>query len=314
MAAEAQDQGPQVMKKRTKAKPKRSRRTKAEMEVLRAAVYDLCAEHQPLTVRNLYYLMVVASFIAKTERDYKLVAIRLAGEMRESGALPWGWIVDNTRLMRKPDSYAGLRGLLKQSAQLYRRDLWANLDEYVEVWCESDSIGGVLVDVTWEFDVPLMAAHGFSSKEFLYDSAAAIAAHDKPTTIYYVGDYDPSGVVIRDDVQRRLTRYLEKWHEFDGDFQFVPLAVTPEQIEEMDLPTKPPKTKKSTHAKATNWQEDQGTVEAEAIPPETMRSILREAIESHIPAGHLEALERIEEEEKSTLERLADEHSESLWA
>lgn len=275
------------------------------MEELREAIYDLAADHQPMTLRNLFYVMVSAGFIDKTEADYGNVVIRLAGEMREVGELPWGWIVDNTRMMRKPDTYTGLEQLLDETARFYRRDLWASLEDYVEVWCESDSISGVLYEVTEEYDVPLMPAKGFSSKAFLFESAATIAYHNKPTTIYYVGDYDPSGVVARYDVERRLMRYLERWHHFADGFDFVHLVVTAEQVEHLDLPTKPAKTRGNTHAKSIGWDEAQGTVEAEAIPPETMRSLLRDAIESHIPSGHIERLRQIETEERATLARIS---------
>jgi hypothetical protein len=85
----------------------------------------------------------------------------------------------------------------------------------------------------------------------------------------------------------------------------VTIAVTQEQINDMDLLTRPPKTKGNTHAKCLRWDADQGTVEAEAIQPGTMRELLRERIESHIPSGHIEALRRIEEEERQTLLQFA---------
>ena len=53
---------------------------------------------------------------------------------------------------------------------------------------------------------------------------------------------------------------------------------------------------------AVGWGVDQGTVEAEAIPTD--------AIESHIPAGHLDRIREIEQEERATLERMADEVAE----
>ena len=283
---------------------KGQRRTSAQIEELEDQIYDLCRSHQPLTVRNLFYLMVSAQLIDKSESDYKNVVIRLAGKLREQGALPWEWIVDNTRLVRRPDTHTGLEHLLRETARLYRRDLWHGLDEYVEVWCESDSIGGVLVDVTFEYDVPLYAQRGFGSKTFLFTAAEAISSIAKPTTIYYVGDFDPSGLVIRDSTEKRLRHYLSMID--DGatcEFEFVWLAVTPEQIAELELPTRPAKTKGNTHAK--NWKRGQGTVEAEAIPPETMRFLIRDAIERHIPPGHLNRMRIIEEEERETLARIA---------
>jgi len=85
---------------------------------------------------------------------------------------------------------------LEEMHKFYRRDLWANQDVYVEVWAESDSVAGIIADVTNEFDVPLMVCRGYSSTTFLYSAAQNIEAVGKPAYLYQVGDHDPSGVDI----------------------------------------------------------------------------------------------------------------------
>ena len=55
------------------------------MDELRRAVYAVAEEHQPLTLRQLFYLLVAAGLIQKTEPDYRNVVIRLASDMREEG-------------------------------------------------------------------------------------------------------------------------------------------------------------------------------------------------------------------------------------
>jgi hypothetical protein len=286
----------------------RVRRTKVEIEAIEQEIYEICAAHNPLSVRNLFYVLVSRDTIPKTENAYKNTVVRLAGVMRERGDLPWHWLVDSTRWMRKPRSFSGLADVLEQTAELYRRDLWVNSDQYVEIWCESDSIAGVIYGVTEAYDAPLMAAHGFSSKAFLYGAAGAIAATGKPTTIYYIGDYDPSGVVARNDVRDRLARYLDRWFgDFSESLAFVPLAVTRQQIRELRLPTKPAKIAKNTHATAIGWNSADGTVEAEAIEPAYLRSILRDALESHVDREQLAMLRLIEAEERETLMRLTAE-------
>ena len=40
----------------------------------------------------------------------------------------------------------------------YRRDLWAAMPVYVEVWCEKDALAGVIMEETYPWHVPLMVA------------------------------------------------------------------------------------------------------------------------------------------------------------
>ena len=64
----------------------------------------------------------------------------------------------------------------KARPSFYRRDLWAAMPVYVEVWCEKDALAGVLLEETELYDVPLMVARGYSSVSFLHSAAKAIEA------------------------------------------------------------------------------------------------------------------------------------------
>lgn len=72
-------------------------------------------------------------------------------------------------------------------------------------------------------------------------------------------------------------------------------AVTEEQVQEMDLPTRPPKRKGDTPA-----------VELDAIPASDLRRIAADCIEEHIDRGILERIRREEEAERETLGELVD--------
>lgn len=268
---------------------KRSRRTKAEMEVFRMAVYAVCEEHAPLTVRQAYYRLVVAGLIPKTQNAYKGVVEQI-GQMRERGELPWPWIVDNVRLMRKPRSYNDLEDLLDQQTALYRKNLWSMQDAYVEIWCESDSAAGVLAPVTEKWDVALMAARGFSSKSFLYETAATMRHCDRRPHLYYFGDLDPSGVHIDRDIAKKLHRYGA------GDFHFERVAVTREQVDVWSLPGSPPK-KSDSRAKDFKGE----AVELEAIPPKELRRLCEKLITQHIDPDALERCRLAEAAEVETL-------------
>lgn len=132
------------------------RRTKADMEEIREAIRRVLIDDHPMTVRQVFYQLTSLGVIAKTEGEYKSTVVRLLTEMRRARYVPFGWIADNTRWMRKPNTYSSLEQALRITAQAYRRSVWDNQDVYVEVWLEKDALSGVLYDVTEEFDVPLM--------------------------------------------------------------------------------------------------------------------------------------------------------------
>ena len=89
-------------------------------------MFDLLASENPATVRQIFYRLVSAGVIAKTETEYKRTVVRLLTAMRREGVLPFGWIADNTRWMRKSQSYSSLEDALYRTAQTYRRALWAS--------------------------------------------------------------------------------------------------------------------------------------------------------------------------------------------
>ncbi len=128
---------------------KRSRATKAEMGDRHDALYRVVADSQPTGVRFTYYRAVALGLVPKTESGYYKVQRALA-EMRESGRMPYEWIVDSSRWMRKPDSWDDLAAALAEVAASYRKDLWRQNGVAVEVWCESESVAGVLLPVTGE--------------------------------------------------------------------------------------------------------------------------------------------------------------------
>ncbi len=270
---------------------KRIRRTKGDILALRDTLHNVVKANRPMTVRQVFYQMVTLGAIDKTEAAYNGIVVRLLGVMRREGQLPFRWIADSTRWMRKPDSYSSLRSMLENSIEFYRRNLWDSQDTYVEVWLEKEALAGVLYEATAEWDVPLMVTRGYPSLSYLHTAAETMQGVGKPCYLYYFGDLDPSGV----DIPRRIERDLNTFAP-DADINFRRVAVTREQVEEMGLPTRPTKTK-DTRAKFFIGE----SVEVDAIPPVTLRSMVSELIEAHIDSTALKRIREIEAAERSTL-------------
>ena len=105
----------------------------------------------------------------------------------------------------------------------------------MEVWLEKDALAGVLFPITDEFDVPLMVTRGYASISYLQGAAEVIERRGKPAYLYYFGDYDPSGVDITRAVESGVREFAPQ-----AEIHFERIAVTLEQVTEMNYPHAPP--------------------------------------------------------------------------
>ena len=219
--------------------------------------------------------------------------------MRKDGALPYGWIVDATRTGFFVDTFDGAVDFVSRISGLYRADAWKNSDVYLEVWAESRSIASVIRPICREFGVSLYPAGGFASLTLPYEAAADIdeqvADTERTIEILYIGDYDPAGVLIDRDIERKLRGHLTS----DNELTFKRMAINPGQIADLDLPTKP---RKETDKRALHIRE---TVEAEAMPAGILRQLLRAEIEAFLPAGALQATQVAEASERAFFKQMA---------
>lgn len=266
------------------------RRTRQAVETLRQRIIGLLVQEHPMTVRQLFYRLVSLGSIAKTESEYKNTVCRLTAQLRREGVIPYTWIADETRWVRRPRTFGGLRELFAEAARAYRRRLWDEAPVYVEVWLEKDALAGVIVEVTEAWDVPLYVCRGYPSLSFLHGAAETLKIVDKPAILYYLGDWDPSGV----DIARLLPQRLRELGALA--VRFERLAVTPAQVQAWQLPTRPTKT---TDSRARRFAGD--SVELDAIPPDRLRSLVEEAIRQHLDPDQVERLRRVEAAERETL-------------
>ncbi len=275
---------------------KRRRRTAAEISDIREVIFNELSRDNPMTCRQLFYRLVSNGTIDKTENEYRTTVCRLLKEMRLATEVPYQWVADFTRWMRKPDTQSSLTSMLQRCAETYRRDLWNSLPVRVEIWLEKDALAGVLYEVTGQYDVPLMVTRGYPSLSFLYEAADTIAGFNKPTYLYYFGDHDPSGV----DIPRTVEKRLREFAPYD-DISFERVAVTPEQIAELNLQTRPTKRKDSRSKKFKGE-----SVEVDAIPPTVLKQLVEDCVVQHIDQHELARVREAERAERETLRTLVN--------
>lgn len=181
----------------------------ATIELGRAARAVLAGSEWAMTLRQLYYALISAGALPKSEAAYGQLK-RAMRDLREDGTVPWEWLVDHTRAVFQPRTFDGVEGLLTDTAKLYRRDLMRHQPVAIQLWAESDSIGSVITQVADRYCIPTFIGRGYSARGYLWSAAKdAVAAHEAGKDVYilHVGDHDPSGVDIYRDVEETLRLY-----------------------------------------------------------------------------------------------------------
>jgi hypothetical protein len=249
-------------------------------------VLDEYVDYLPLTIRQIFYRLVGAANYEKTERAYQRLIEHL-NRARRARMIPMNVIRDDGGTVIAPDSWESTEqfwATVRAMAADFTLDHSEGQATRLVVIPEAGGMVPQLARVTNPFGVTAMSGGGFDSLTDKYKFAAALASQRRPTEVLHIGDHDPSGVSMflsfLEDVES-FTR------ELGGQATFTRLAVTPAQIAEFNLPTAPPKP---TDNRAFAGQ----TCQAEALAPDVLANIVRDAIEACIDRRVLERVERRE--------------------
>jgi hypothetical protein len=278
-------------------------RNKAEIDEIKSAIIGVLKADHPMTVRQVFYQLVVRKVIEKTEDQYQGTVIQLLTEMRMAGSVRFNWIVDESRRRIVNRTYNSIADAARDTARFYRRNALHECPDYVEIWSEKEALAGVLEDAAGDYDVPVLVSKGMPSLTQLYGTACQIARAaraGKRAFLYQFGDHDPSGVLIPQTIEYRLNELCEKLDCPPPRIERV--ALTEQQIAAFNLPTRPTKREGNRHAH--KFEGD--SVELDALPASELRSMVREVIERHISEQELEILRAAEDSERDLLEAWAD--------
>lgn len=272
---------------------KRGRSTKAELQCLLEGTKSILAsEPGRMTIRHLYYRLVSAAFLEKTELEYKRLCGLLAN-WRRAKLIPWTAFVDNLRWHMGLPTYDCISDAVLNAVASYRRNAWSETKVYVEIWCEKDAIAGILHDVADPFGVKVFACRGFASLSSLSAAAEIFKSQERSgrrNIVYYFGDFDPSGLCI--DLKARQS--LEE--DFGVCVEFERVAVNSEQITQFALPTRPTK---ASDSRAKGFEGE--SVEIDAMPMQELRRLAEQCITQHLLKDKWERMKLIEEKERESV-------------
>jgi len=253
-------------------------------------------EEERITIRHLFYRLVGLRVIDKTESDYTRLCAHLS-KWRKQGKVPWGAFTDSTRWYTGSRCYDSMQQALQNTVAAYRRNLWAAQPYHAEVWVEKDAINGIVSDVADSFGVRTFVCRGFTSLTSLFNAAETFRAQQatgKCVVVFHLGDWDPSGQSAREHIDRTLR------DEFGLEIDIRQLAVTPTQIADWELPTRPVKM---SDRRAKAWTGGD-CVELDTINSTRLKELVSGAITDLIEPRAWEELQQAEAMERETLRAL----------
>ncbi|MBA7519376.1 hypothetical protein ES705_11454 [subsurface metagenome] len=253
-----------------------------------------------LTIRQIFYQLVAKQIIPNLEGKYKKVS-RDCVTGRDLGLLPEDKFTDRTRVFDKLSSWLDLKDFMDTVKNAYLKDKWRNQLKYIEIWTEKDALRAVINIITHRYDVGLQIARGQYPRTGIYETSLRYKAQsDKECFLYYVGDYDPSGLAIYESIKKRLIKY--------GVNVEIPdrIALTEDQIEKYRLPSDRAKKTDKNYDKFVEKTGSDRVVELDSLPPDILRKIIEDCIMKNIDYELLGLVQEKERDEGTRLDKFIE--------
>lgn len=261
---------------------------------VRAVIDDTVPQVGPITLRQLFYMLVVRFEYDKTERAYQRLCemmnrarraqIVSMSDIRDDGLTrrEWQGGYDTLYWQAHRSREAFVRALPK-AAEAFRYQRQGGQDQHLIVWCEAQGMVPQLVNAVGNWGIEVISSGGFDSLSSKHRIAYEIANRYVPTVILHIGDRDPSGEHIHMSLFEDLEAFVDGMGGEPGYIDLERIAVTEDQIYELDLPTAPPK-------RTDNRSFSGLATQAEAIDPHDLRRIVRQAARWYIDIDVYESL------------------------
>lgn len=241
----------------------------ATTRIIDAAAEILAAEY-PMTLRQCFYRLVSKGIIENTRKDYQTLS-RILTKARGDGRIEYEWLTDRSRPTYSPSVFKDPSDYADTIKRAYRKDYWHSQPNYVEIWAEKDSIIGSIEPVTNELGLTVRVGRGFLSTTRTHEIGSHFSRSEKPIHVFYLGDFDPSGVEIEEDAKQRVLS------QGFTSFKMERLAIHKADIDLFDLP---PLRVKDSDSRSSMFEIKHGSecVELDALPVEELRKRIQEAV------------------------------------
>ena len=151
---------------------------------------------------------------------------------------------------------------------------------------EKSSLADVILPIAQTFHADLYLPTGEISDTLIYQMASDAAEDGRPLRVFYLSDFDPAGYEMPVNVGRKLQAHRDlKFH--DLDFEVRSVALTVEQVRDLDLPSTP---LKETELRGDRWRAAWGVEQTEidalaTLQPHVLAKIVTDAINPFFDRG-----------------------------
>ena len=259
-----------------------------------------------ITLRQLHYRLVAIG-MTNDVNHYKRV-INAMTQCRWNGSIGFKEFIDRDRSVygttkieetNVEDEIESAKETIKLWMEAYYKNRWENQDNFIEVWIEKKALQGVFETTCSRNRVALCPCKGYPSLTYLdnaFDRFENAIDLNKKITILYFGDYDPSGSNIPYTIKQNIER-------MGMNIKIERIALNPNQIKEMNLPSVPPK---KTDTRTLNW-DGNSCVECDAVEPSILAKMCHDQINKYFnKEKHKELLLTQEKEKKIYQEKLKE--------
>ena len=225
-----------------------------------------------LTLRQLYYQMVVSNAIENTERSYKRLGSAVS-DARMAGLVDWEAIEDRGRSLRSNSHWDSPASIIRSARQSFSLDKWRNQEFRPEVWVEKQALESVVASACDPLDVPYFACKGYNSQSQQWAAGMRLAKYvreGQTPIIFHLGDHDPSGMDMTRDNESRLEVFM-------GGVEVRRLALNMDQIQQY---SPPPNPAKSTDSRFGGYRDEYGSDswELDALDPSILVELIRSSV------------------------------------
>lgn len=252
---------------------------------------DLTKDVDLITVRQLYYRLVIEHIIANSPDVYNKLDHHLV-TARERGLIPYDVFTDRSRDEQHPHVISLKQSPKKHLQEIMRSilsvpenaDRWQGQLYHVELWIEKDALVPFFIQVAREKQVTLFPCRGFSSLTKLNNAMVrfrwAVAKGKAGIRIAYAGDLDPSGWSIYETIQEKL----DQMNKTGLDIKVDRFALQEDQVSDLlPIPYKESDSRlRAFHAKFPLLP---GAYELDAVPPLELMNMARAAVDEYFDAS-----------------------------
>lgn len=292
------------------------------VKYIKQVVFTDRKSYWPLSVRSVHYALLNYKFMRNISQElpYKnddasyQATSDLITRLRLNGEVPWQAFDDITRPLTDFHPWSDVREFVRHEVKNifdgYWRGLLQTRPNYVEVFCEKNTIYHMVLKVTKRFQIPTSSGRGFNSIDPWHDLVKRYQTSKKERLVVIVlSDFDPEGEMIP-QVGGRTLRDDFRVRRFD----IIKAGVTSDQIEQYDLPSQNFAKESSPNY---DWfvsrnGGDDSAYELEALDPADMLGDLEDIITSVLDMDLFNREAEREQEEAAYLEAARKTAAEAL--